>query len=131
MRCWRSLRLFLRPLRQPTLSLVTPEAGVPRIRSHRLPTLIGVDINLNFSKGQETALAHAALACNGPVLIAWRHEGIPLISNAILGMAAAPQSWPKERFDVVFVFTLNPSTGTYSFAQVAQRLLAGDSAEGV
>jgi hypothetical protein len=91
--------------------------------------LIGVDINLTFSKGEERELAEAAKACHGPVLIAWRHEGIPLISNAILGTAAAPQSWPKERFDVVFVFTLNPSTGTYSFAQVTQRLLAGDPAE--
>jgi hypothetical protein len=113
-----------------------PEPGDTKSRRSEetvapLAELIGVDINLNFSKGQETALAHAALACSGPVLIAWRHEGIPLIANYILGMAAAPQSWPKERFDVVFVFTLNPSTGTYSFAQVAQRLLAGDSAEGV
>jgi hypothetical protein len=113
-----------------------PEPGDTRSRRSEetvapLAQLIGVDINLNFSKGQETALAHAALACNGPVLIAWRHEGIPLISNAILGMGAAPQSWPKERFDVVFVFTLNPSTGTYSFAQVAQRLLAGDPAEAI
>jgi hypothetical protein len=111
-----------------------PEPGDTRSRRSEdtvapLAHLIGVDINLNFSKGQETALAHAALGCNGPVLIAWRHEGIPLVANAILGMAAAPQSWPKERFDVVFVFTLNPSTGTYSFAQVAQRLLAGDPAE--
>jgi hypothetical protein len=94
-----------------------------------LAQLIGVDINLTFSKGEERELAEAAKACHGPVLIAWRHEGIPLISNAILGTAAAPQSWPKERFDVVFVFTLNPSTGTYSFAQVGQRVLAGDSAE--
>jgi hypothetical protein len=93
-----------------------------------LAELIGVDINLTFSKGQEAALAKAAQACNGPVLIAWQHENINLIANAILGSEAAPQTWPKERFDVVFVLTLNRSDATYSFAQVPQCLLAGDSA---
>jgi hypothetical protein len=92
-----------------------------------LAELIGVEINLTFSKGQETALAKAVQACNGPVLIAWQHENINLIANAILGSKAAPQSWPKERFDVVFVLTLNRPDGTYSFAQVPQCLLAGDS----
>ena len=92
-----------------------------------LAELIGVDINLTFSKGEETALAKAAQACAGPVLIAWRHENISLIANAILGAKVAPQTWPKERFDVVYVLTLNRSDGTYSFAQVPQCLLAGDS----
>ena len=94
-----------------------------------LAQLIGVDINLKFSKGQETALAKAAQACNGPVLIAWRHEGINAIANAILGAGVALPIWPKDRFDVIFVLTLNPVDGTYSFSQVMQCLLAGDSAE--
>jgi hypothetical protein len=109
-----------------------PEPGDTKSRRSEetvapLAQLIGVDINLKFSKGQETALAQAVLACDGPVLIAWRHEGIPVIANAILGAEVAPQTWPKERFDVVFVLTLNSSQGTYSFAQVPQCLLAGDS----
>jgi hypothetical protein len=94
-----------------------------------LAQLIGVDINLTFSKGEERELAEAAKACHGPVLIAWRHEGIPGIAKYILGAEVAPQSWPKDRFDVVFVLTLNPLDGTYSFAQVVQRVLAGDSSE--
>jgi hypothetical protein len=101
-------------------------------RSHQtltpLAELTGVDINLTFSKGQEKALAAAAMACDGPVLIAWQHENISVIANAILGARVAPQTWPPERFDVVFVFTLNRLDGTYSFAQVPQCLLAGDSA---
>jgi hypothetical protein len=109
-----------------------PQPGDARSRRSEetvtpLAQLIGVDINLDFSKGEETALAKAAQACNGPVLIAWQHENINLIANAILGANAAPQTWPKERFDVVFVLTLNSSQGTYSFAQVPQFLLAGDS----
>ena len=89
---------------------------------------MGVDVNLNFSKGEEMALA-AAATCSGPVLIAWRHEDINAIANAILGDNSAPQTWPAGRFDVVFVFTLSPSDGTYSLAQVMERLLAGDSAD--
>ncbi len=112
-----------------------PEPGDTKSRRSEetvtpLAQLIGVDINLNFSKGQETALAQVAQVCNGPVLIAWRHEGIPVIANCILGAeVVGPQSWPKDRFDVIFVLTLNPLDGTYSFAQVGQRVLAGDSAE--
>jgi hypothetical protein len=94
-----------------------------------LAQLLSVDIDLNFSKGQEPELVAAAQQCSGPVLIAWQHENINAIANAILGDNSAPQDWPGSRFDVVFVFTLNPVDGTYSFAQVMQRLLAGDSAD--
>jgi hypothetical protein len=111
-----------------------PEPGDTKSRRSEdtvtpLAHLIGVDINLNFSKGQETALAQAAQACNRPVLIAWRHEGINAIANCILGAEVALPSWPKDRFDVIYVLTLNPLDGTYSFAQVTQCLLAADSAE--
>jgi hypothetical protein len=94
-----------------------------------LAQLLSIDINLNFSKGQERKLATAAQQCSGPVLIAWQHETINAIANAILGDNSAPQDWPGGRFDVIFVFTLNPVHGSYSFAQVMQRLLAGDSAD--
>lgn len=95
-----------------------------------LARLIGVDVNLTFSKGREKALTKAAQACNGPVLIAWQHENISDIANSILGSTEiAPQRWPESRFDVIFVFTLDHLSGKYSFAQVAQRLLAGDSAD--
>jgi hypothetical protein len=39
----------------------------------------------------------------------------------------APMSWPSDRFDLIFVLSLNPLDGRYSFAQVGQCLLAGDS----
>jgi hypothetical protein len=88
---------------------------------------IGIEVGLGFSKGEEKALAEAAQACPGPVLIAWQHENISTIAHAILGAKIAPQTWPPDRFDVIFVFTLDPLAGTYSFAQVPQCLLAGDS----
>jgi len=38
----------------------------------------------------------------------------------------APQKRPGDRFDVVWVFDLDKTTGEYSFSQVPQNLLAGD-----
>jgi hypothetical protein len=71
-------------------------------------------------------MAAAAIACYGLVLIAWQHEDIPAIANAILGKAGVvPPKWPGDRFDVVWVFDLQP-VGGYSFSQVPQMLLADD-----
>jgi len=102
-------------------------------RSHRsqetvipLAELLGIEVNLSFRKGQEKALAKAAQACAGPVLIAWQHENIATIVDSILGEGFAPL-WPSERFDMIFVLSLKPSDDRYSFAQVPQRVLAGDS----
>jgi hypothetical protein len=111
-----------------------PDPGNSRSRRSQetvapLAQLLNVDVNLNFSKGEEVELAVAARQCRGPVLIAWQHENIRAIANAILGDDSAPQLWPGGRFDLVYVFTLNSVDGTYSFAQVMQRLLAGDSAD--
>jgi hypothetical protein len=112
---------------------VDPDPGNSKSRRPQetvtpLAQLLDLDIDLNFSKGQEEDVAAAAQACDGPVLIAWQHENINLIANVILGAETAPQKWPGGRFDVVFVFTLDPSDGTYSFAQAPQCLLAGDLA---
>ena len=46
-----------------------------------------------------------AIASNGVVLIAWHHEKIPAIANLILQNQSAPQKWPGDRFDVVWIFT--------------------------
>jgi len=51
------------------------------------------------------------------------------VANAVLGdNRTAPQEWPKDRFDLVWVFDLDVSTSHYGFGQVPQLLLAGDSA---
>jgi hypothetical protein len=93
-----------------------------------LSQLLGsaVPLNLDFVKGDEQQVAAAAMACTGVVLIAWQHEDIPAIADAILGQTGAvPPNWPGNRFDVVWVFDLRPDGG-YSFSQVPQMLLAGD-----
>ncbi len=102
-------------------------------KSHRpeatikpLAQKLGLEINMTFGRGEESAVARAAQACKGPVLIAWQHDSIYEIAKAIPGGSVAPEDWPENRFDIVFVFTLrNPKTG-YSFEQVPQCLLAGD-----
>src|SRR5208337_881376 len=77
-----------------------------------------VPLNLGFAKGEETKVAAAAVACEGVVLIAWQHEDIPAIAHAILGeTGVVPSKWPANRFDIVWVFDLQPN-GQYSFSQV-------------
>jgi hypothetical protein len=67
------------------------------------------------------------MSCGGIALISWQHELIPSIANIIVGnQTTVPQSWPGNRFDIVWVFDLVTSSNTYSFSQVPQCLLAGD-----
>src|SRR5579871_5650522 len=90
---------------------------------------LGIVVNLDYGKGDEVKLAAAAKACGGVTLISWQHEYMTAVANAVLGdNRTAPQEWPKDRFDVVWVFDLDVSTSKYRFAQVPQLLLAGDSA---
>jgi len=87
---------------------------------------LGLDVQTGFLKGDETQVAQAAMAQSGVVLICWQHKGIPLIANAILGnQTTAPQAWPGDRYDVVWIFDLEAG-GTYSFNQLPQLLLSGD-----
>jgi hypothetical protein len=93
-----------------------------------LSQLLGsnVPLNLGFAEGEEAQVAAAAVACEGVVLIAWQHEDIPAIADAILGKTGVvPSKWPGDRFDIVWFFDLQ-TNGQYSFSQVPQMLLAGD-----
>jgi hypothetical protein len=91
-----------------------------------LSQLLNIKINLSFVEGQETQVAAAAAASDGVVLVAWQHEAIPAIANAVPRVSGAiPSKWPGDRFDVVWVFDLQ-SAGGYAFSQVPQMLLTGD-----
>jgi hypothetical protein len=86
---------------------------------------LGTEINSRYKKEDEADMIKDAIGCNGIVLIAWQHQDIPGIANLILGNSTtAPQTWPGDRFDVVWVFDLQK--GAYTFSQIPQRLLAGD-----
>jgi len=93
-----------------------------------LATVLQQKLDLRFAKGDETDLVKAALAAAGPVLIAWEHEAIPDIVNRIVGNSTTcPQKWSGARFDLVWV--LDRKQSGWSFAQVPQLLLSGDSEE--
>ncbi|MET5116116.1 hypothetical protein AAHH79_38605, partial [Burkholderia pseudomallei] len=67
------------------------------------------------------------VASKGCVLIAWQHEDIHAIADALpLGKQTVPQKWPDDRFDSVWVFDLDTGSGTYRFSQVPEMLLKGD-----
>ncbi|WOJ88305.1 histidine phosphatase family protein [Methylocapsa polymorpha] len=87
-----------------------------------------VEFNRDYFEGEEAALVQKALAAPGPALIAWKHLTMHVIANAILGDdTTAPQYWPFERVDLVWVF--DRRGGAWTFTQVPQLLLAGDRAD--
>jgi hypothetical protein len=96
---------------------------------------LGLAPNESFSKTQLQEVASSAINCNGVVLISWPHGQIPnlcqLIPLSSNNKNPIPHSWPSDRFDVVFVFDLDTSSQAhgYTFSQVPQLLLAGDSAD--
>ncbi|HEY8023192.1 MAG TPA: hypothetical protein VIF60_01410 [Burkholderiaceae bacterium] len=120
-------------------ALATPEflfaSGIAKHSSSQRPqetitplaAKLGLQINTQALKGQEEQVASLAMACGGFALIAWEHQNVPLIANAILGNnTTAPQSWPGNRFDLVWVFDWDHGSHCYAFSQVPQQLLAGD-----
>ena len=92
-----------------------------------LAKFLNLAIDSTIAEGSEDALVNAASAANGVVVIAWHHEKIPAIADLILQNQTAPQKWPDDRFDVVWIFTRDLPTAPWKFAQAPQLLLAGDS----
>jgi hypothetical protein len=83
-----------------------------------------------FKKNALEKVASAALSSPGIVLISWQHEDIPTIAGFIpCNDGTIPQKWPGDRFDLVWVFDLDPSSASYRFSQVTQQLLEGDGPE--
>jgi hypothetical protein len=89
-----------------------------------------VRVNFEFGIGDESELAARAMACDGPVLISWAHGEIPdIVKGLSLSKKTAPtvpDEWPDARFDLVWVFDLNPDSPDYRFSQQAQLVLSGD-----
>ena len=88
---------------------------------------LAIRINFNHPKDEPKEMLEEVFLCAGVVLICWQHEFIPEIANKILGnKTTAPQDWPEDRFDMVWVFDRDAATGHYDFKQVPQSLLMGD-----
>ena len=129
-----------RPLPEPRLarpaSMIAEFADAPGSEEKKskreeqtllpLGKVLGVEPDFSFGKGQEKEAAAKAMKSDAPVLIAWEHHKICELAKAILDDPHIPNKWPKDRYDVVFVFRLG-SDGKYTFEQVPQLLLAGDS----
>jgi hypothetical protein len=92
-----------------------------------LAEFLSIDIDSDITEGAEQDLVDQAVASTGVVLIAWHHEAIPKIANLILQNQTAPQKWPGDRFDVVWIFSRAAANGPWTFSQAPQLLLSGDS----
>jgi len=120
------------PIKPPATIFVTePTTGSESKRPLHTVTplreLLGIPIDSSISEGSEQDLADKAIASDGVVLIAWHHEKIPAIANLILQNETAPQKWPGERFDVVWIFSRAVANEPWTFSQAPQLLLSGDS----
>jgi hypothetical protein len=90
---------------------------------------LNIEVNLEYGKGDEPRLCEKAKGCSGTVLISWQHDYMATVANGILDSdSIAPQNWPKDRFDLIWIFDLD-QTGRYQFTQLPQCLLPGDSRE--
>ncbi|AHH95835.1 hypothetical protein GCM10010174_24470 [Kutzneria viridogrisea] len=91
---------------------------------------LGLTVNTSHAKGDTSEVAADVAKRTGTTLVCWEHTEIPEIAAALGKVSPTPPStWPDERFDVVWVFTRNGSGWTFS--QVPQQLLSGDSATGI
>jgi hypothetical protein len=136
--CAGALALFFRappsPLARPQRIYASHRDKPDGSKSRRpvqtvtaLSQLLRLELVTDFTKGQETALAHALASLSGDILVCWQHESIPAIVAAIAGKnVGAPGSWASERFDLVWTLTRNGAAEAWRFQQSLQSLLPGD-----
>ena len=111
-----------------------PESESPSRRPKQtlgpLAAALQLEIDDAVDVGDEASLVAAVMQRSGTVLIAWEHDAIPAIAQAIPGCADdVPGEWPDDRFDLVWIFERLRSRWT--FTQRPQLLLADDSNEGI
>ncbi|HEY6234429.1 MAG TPA: hypothetical protein VIW69_04885 [Candidatus Elarobacter sp.] len=116
-----------------------PKSGT--ISTHRtnetifaLSQVLGLTVdNTTYAEGGESAMGGALAGEQSAIvtLVCWEHTAIPTIANAIVGssqQSQIPQTWPDDRYDVVWAFTRMTTSDQYSFVQYPEMLLYGDSA---
>ena len=91
-----------------------------------LADALGIDLDTRYAEPDAQDLARAALDAQGPVLIAWHHEHIADVVDAISGHAIAPRPWPDDRFDLVWSLHRAGLEADWLLTQIPQLLLAGD-----
>ncbi|MEV6670678.1 hypothetical protein [Streptomyces sp. NPDC051162] len=108
-----------------------PHPGAKGLRPSETVTAVaaklGVRTNVTYRTGDEKALAKELATRHGCTLVSWEHNAIPEIVKGLGGEVrpSPPKDWPDARFDLVWVLVRSGSGWT--FTQVPQLLLAGDS----
>jgi hypothetical protein len=87
---------------------------------------LGIEINCEYRRSEFESMLDDVFSHRGVVLICWQREYIPGIASYILDYKRYVPEWPDDRFDMFWVFDLDPSSARYKFKQVPQRLLSGD-----
>jgi hypothetical protein len=119
-------------LRTPTAlfaSRVAPGSGSRRSFETLQPLSerLGLRIDTRFAKNELAELAAAIGAISGVVLVAWEHHLIPALASILVGdTSTAPQVWPDDCFDMVWVIEPGVGGAAATFRQVPELLLAGD-----
>jgi hypothetical protein len=133
-------------------ALLSPSYGNPdKTAGHRtyqtiqgLSDRLGLAIVSGYAEGDEPQLtSYVVSAYSGVVLICWEHHHIPALASSLPAVAGTsiPQTWPDDRFDVIWAFTLVSAAPApaapapaapapavqYAFAQIPQQLLSGDA----
>ena len=89
---------------------------------------LAIKIKSDFQRSNFESMLEEVFSRKGVVLICWQREYIPGIAAYILdNNNIAPQNWPDDCFDMIWVFDLDRSSAKYKFKQVPQKLLSRDS----
>jgi hypothetical protein len=95
-----------------------------------LAARLGLPVNTQFSKGEETELADELVRRSEPTLVCWQHGELPAIAAALQDVTPRPPLlWPDGRFDLVW--TLSPAGAGWSFHQIPELLLPDDSNQSI
>jgi hypothetical protein len=93
-----------------------------------LAAKLGIDVDLQFAKGQEAQLGATLSARDGVTLVCWQHEDIAAIARALSPLPqGVPDEWPGDCFNVVFCFDRPGAGAAWTFQQFVPVMLKGDS----
>jgi hypothetical protein len=93
----------------------------------QLSQKLGIPVNLEHSRGQETQLAAVLSRAVDVALVCWQHESIAAILKALTPVPAGyPSGWPDDRFNVMFKLTRSGADSPWIFQQLSPVMLDGD-----
>ena len=102
----------------------------PRDTVRPLADLLGISVDERWSDEDPLEKFSETLRnFEVPVLVCWRHDHLPALARAILRGGGVPETWPADRFDVIW--SIRRTVDGWMFLQVPQLLLAGDSSDAI